>query len=175
MKFNKLDDSTRGKIRPRFKLGTPEKKEDVMQLIFEASKDDESVAATIFSRFIKIRIPIEKRHYWSPVISLSFEQEEDRTLIRAHIGPSEKVWGLFTFFYAAVGILGLFASLWAYMQWTLNNNKQILIVIPVSILILVSIFFTSQFGQKKGSLQMIHLLRFLRKSIDNIKCDRVEE
>ncbi|PIE87534.1 MAG: hypothetical protein CSA01_00385 [Bacteroidetes bacterium] len=145
MIFNKLDNTIKGKIRPRFKLQTPETKEE------------------------------EEQHYWSPVLNLSCDDEEepDKTIIRGQIGPSENVWVLFVFGYSAIAVFGFFASIWAYVKWNINGELRYLIIIPIAILLILSIFLASKFGQYKGHSQMLRLLHFLRQSVDTIECERI--
>jgi len=176
MVFNKLDDSAIGKIRPRFKLESPESMETIMSIILDAAQKDESIITLQQqNRFIKISIPENEKHYWSPVLNLTCDNKEiaDKTVIRGHIGPSENVWGLFVLTYSAIAILGFFASVWAYVQWVLNKDLMYFWSVPLSIFLLFTMFATSKYGQKKAHLQTLHIMRFLRKAVDNIECVRV--
>ena len=174
MSFNKLDESTAGKIRPRFNLQTPVKKEEVMDLIHSFGKGDDSIIVYKYSRFIRLSIPQKDRHTWSPVLNLSFDQEEDRTYIRCLIGPSETVWQSIMLFYIAFSLLGFFGSMFALVKVQTSGEYGYLTIIPVSIAILASIFLISQSGKIKAHTQMLHLLRYLRKSVDSIECVRVD-
>lgn len=176
MVFNKLDDSAIGKIRPRFKLESPESMETIMSIIMEAAKNDKSVfSLQQHDRYIKISIPENEKHYWSPVLNLTCDNKEvlNKTVIRGQIGPSESVWGLFVLTYAAIAILSFFASVWAYVQWVLQKDLFYFYVIPLALALLFSIFITSKFGQRKAHLQTLHIMRFLRKAVDNIECERI--
>ena len=85
MVFNKLDDSAAGKIRPRFKLESPESMETIMHLIMKAAKEDKTIVSLQQqNRFIKITIPENEKHYWSPVLNISCDNKEitDKTIIR---------------------------------------------------------------------------------------------
>lgn len=176
MIFNKLDDSAIGKIRPRFKLESPESMSNIMNIILEAAAKDETIVTRKqHNKYIKITIPDSEKHYWSPVLNLSCDNKEikDKTIIRGHIGPSEDVWGIFILTYAAIAILGFFASVWAYVQWVLNKDLFYFYVIPIAIALLFSIFITSKYGQRKAHLQTLHIMRFLRRAVDKIECERV--
>ncbi len=176
MIFNKLDNTIKGKIRPRFKLQTPETKEKFIQLVQAEAKKNNTVKLLVRQhKYLRLSIPEKEQHYWSPVLNLSCDDEEepDKTIIRGHIGPSDNVWILFVFGYSAIAILGLFASIWAYVKWNIDGEVRYLIIIPTAILLILSIFLTSKFGQYKGHSQMLRLLRFLRQSIDSIECERI--
>lgn len=174
MSFNKLDESAMGKIRPRFKLQTPEKKEDVMALIKSFETKDETVIGNRYDRSIRLSIPKKDQHYWSPVLNLTFEQEKDHCLIRCQIGPKETVWQMIMMLYIGFSVLSFFGAMFALVKWQLNGTTHFLFIIPVALLILGSIFLISNTGKAKGHSQMLHLLRFLRNAIDSIHCERVE-
>lgn len=176
MIFNKLDNTAKGRIRPRFKLETPESKETFIRLVQEEAKKDNSVKLSVEKGFfLKLSIPKEEQHYWSPVVNLNCDDKEkpNKTVIIGHIGPSVSVWLMFVLVYIILAILSFFGSIWAYVQWTLNKELKYLIIIPIAILLVLSIFLTSKFGQYKGHTQMIHLLRFLRRATDSIECKRI--
>lgn len=172
MPFNKLDDTTAGKIRPRFKLITSLTKEEIMNLIHIKAEEDPTIINSRFDRFIKLSIPKKDSHYWSPVLTLSFDTETESTVIRGLIGPRDKVWTKFMFFYVAASTLGLFGSIFAMVQWQLHDNLSFLLIIPLSIAVVMSIFLISRFGKIKAHLQMLHLLRFLRSAVDQTDCKR---
>lgn len=174
MPFNKLDDTPAGKIRPRFRLKTSLSQEEIMNLIHEHGEADETVINSKYGRFIKLTIPKAERHYWTPVLSLSFDQEKDGTLIRGLIGPNDKVWTMFSFFYIATGTLGTIGSIFALVQYQLYDTLAFIFIIPLTIAILSTIFYTAKFGKTQAHTQMIHLLRFLRRAVDETDTVRVE-
>ena len=176
MKFNKLDHTIKGRIIPRFKLESPQSKIDIMILIKTSAEKDPTInCIQQQTRFLRLSIPKNKQHYWSPVLKLSCDDNEieGKTIIRGHIGPNESVWGIFFLTYAAIAVLGFFGGIWAYAQYLFKQETIYLWIFPISILILLTMFITSKFGQKKAQTQMLHLMRFLRKSIDSIECNRV--
>ncbi|PIE50546.1 MAG: hypothetical protein CSA38_02815 [Flavobacteriales bacterium] len=175
MIFNKLDNTAKGKIRPRFKLQTPETKETFIRLVqAEAEKNPAVKLSVNRHKYLRLSIPEEEQHYWSPVLNISCDDEEEphKTIIRGHIGPSENVWSLFVLVYSAIAIVGFFGSIWAYVKWNVDGETGYLIIIPIAILLVLSIFLTSKFGQYKGHSQMLRLLRFLRRAVDTIECER---
>ena len=176
MKFNKLDHTIKGKIRPRFKLESTDQKENIMQIIkLAAEKDDSIDIIQQQSRFLRISIPIKEQHYWSPLLKISCNDNEveGKTIIRGHIGPNESVWGIFFLSYSAIALVGFFGGIWAYAQWLFNKNPYLLVIIPVCALLLSTMFITSKIGQNKAKKQTLHIMRFLRKAVDNIECTRI--
>ena len=175
MPFNKLDETTAGKIRPRFKLESSVPMEEIKQIVLQSVKSDETLIHNAYDRFIKITVAQEDQHYWSPLLSLTFDQEENRTLIRGVIGPKESIWTMFMFFYISLAVSGFFGSMYSLVKWQTSNDKSYLIIIPIAIILLLSVFLTSKHGKVQAHVQTLHLLRALRKSVDDIDCTRVEE
>jgi hypothetical protein len=175
MPFNKLDDSAAGKIRPRFKLQTPLDIDSIMDIIAGHSQETPDVHCRRHARVLRLSIPKDDQHIWSPVLHLSFDSEGDHTIIRGMIGPSESIWQTIMVFYLSISILGFFGSMYALAEWQLHDNLMWLSIIPLTLLALSSIFAISASGKKQAHAQMLHLLRFLRRSVDQVACTRVEE
>lgn len=177
MPFNKLDETSLGKIKPRFKLETPESKEDIMALILVESEKDDTVKSSTHTHHIKIKLPSKDQHYWSPVMNLSFDWDEydNKLYIRGVIGPNDKVWTMFMFFYIGTIMAGLFGGIWALTKWQVSDDLSLIWIIPVSIFIFGSIFSTVKYGKRKAHTQMLHLLRFLRKAVDSVDCERSDD
>lgn len=177
MPFNKLDHTAVGKIKPRFKLQTPEDKEVMLGLIIDQAKLDESIKVSTHTNQIKIKMPIAEQHYWSPVLNLTCEWDEydKKTFIRGVIGPNDKVWTMFTFFYVGVIMIGMFGGIFSLVKWQIHDDSTWLFIIPLSIFIFGSIFSTVRYGKRKAHTQMLHLLRFLRRAVDSVECVRVDD
>jgi hypothetical protein len=175
MPFNKLDETSAGKIRPRFKLESPVPKEELMEVVIHYLKQDDTLVFNTYQRFIKISVPSKDQHYWSPLLSLSFNQEKGRTLIRGVIGPKESIWTMFMFFYISLAVAGFFGSMYALVKWQINDDKSFLVIIPIVTILLLSVFYTSKYGKTEAHTQTLHLLRALRKAVDTVECTRVEE
>jgi hypothetical protein len=62
MPFNKLDDSTAGKIRPRFKLKSPVDKDELMELIYSQAKEDKTIGVQKQGRSLRLSIPKHAQH-----------------------------------------------------------------------------------------------------------------
>jgi len=177
MPFNKLDDTAIGKIKPRFKLESPESKEDMMALILAEAEKDESVRSSSVRHNIRLKLPIKEQHYWSPVMNLSFEWDEydNKLYIRGVIGPNDRVWTMFMFFYIGTIMVGLFGGIWALTKWQVSDDLSLIWIIPFSIFVFGSIFSTVKYGKRKAHTQMLHLLRFLRKAVDSVECKRCDD
>lgn len=149
------------RIRPRFKkyYDLPaEKVEDIIKEKLDSSTD---FSASVDRGHFTIRIKSEDRHYWSPQLNLSFEEEENRTLIRGLYGPAPNVWTIFLFAYLAIGVLSIFALFLGFSYWMLGKEIQILWALPILAVSALLVYMIAQFGQKIGAEQTFRLNRFM--------------
>jgi hypothetical protein len=176
MPFNKLDHTAIGKIKPRFKLETPESKEMVMRIIINNAKKDPTIVLSTYTHFIKLRYPKTDQHYWSPVLQLSFDWDDydHKTYIRGVIGPNEKVWTMLMFFYSGLLIIALFGGIFSLTKWQISNDPSLLWIAPLCLFLFGSIITVAKIGKRKAHTQMLHLMRFLRRALDTIECKRTE-
>ena len=171
MPFHKLEKYKIGRIRPRFKLESPLSKEQIIKILRTAAEKNDSVdCIQQQSRFLRLSIPEAEQHYWSPVLKISCDDNEieGKTIIRGHIGPNESVWSIFFLVYASVTALGFFGSIWAYAQWFFDKNPYYLIIIPLAVVIISTMFIASKIGQRKAHKQTLHIMRFLKNATNSI-------
>jgi hypothetical protein len=123
---------------------------------------------------ISVKIPEEDRHFWSPQLDLSIEQEEGegKTLIRGHYGPNPNTWALFTYGYVVLGILFVFVGIWGMSKMTLHKPAPELWLLLVISGLAAGLYILAQFGQKLGAEQMFRLHFFYQKAIgENIRIE----
>jgi hypothetical protein len=97
---------------------------------------------------------------------LTFEQEEDRVIVRGLYGPNPTVWAIFFFGYVALGLSSLFLGLWGLTRLSLEMDASILWALPVFGVIALILYFSAQVGQKLGAQQLFdihHLYEDLMK------------
>jgi hypothetical protein len=148
--------------------------DSIMDIIAHHSNNSPDIYCKRHARVLRLSIPKENQHIWSPVMHLSFDREENHTIIRGLIGPSESIWQTIMVFYLSVSILGFLGSMYALVEWQLRDNWLWLSIIPITVLALSSIFAISASGKKQAHAQMLHLLLFLRRSVDQTSCMRIE-
>jgi hypothetical protein len=125
-------------------------------------------SANILPNFIVLNIRAQDQHFWSPQLSISFEPDEENpefTVIRGLYGPNPTVWALFTYGYAALGILGTFLGMYGFSQYSLGQPSAILWSLPVLAILALVLYIVAQFGQKVGAEQMFTLHHFFEDSI----------
>lgn len=157
------------RIRPRFKAKYRMKPEEVGDLVRKHMAElDCGCSAKILPGFIVLNVRKQEEHFWSPQLSLSFEVDEENkefTIIRGLYGPNPTVWALFTYGYAALGILATFLGMYGFSQYTLGQNAAILWSLPVFAVLALVLYLVAQFGQKLGAEQMFTLHHFFEDSV----------
>lgn len=148
------------RIRPRFKHQIKGKKDELERRICDVLEKEKQFVFTHLPDHIQIRIPSKDQHYWSPQLQLSFEQEEDKVIVRGLYGPNPTVWALFFFSYVTIGILGLFVGMWGFSLLMLNKDAWMLWFIPGLGVVALILYLISQAGQKLGAQQMFDLHHF---------------
>lgn len=153
------------RIRPRFQQTISATSAAFQQQVkLQLEKPGARCVGTVIPDFIILKIPEAERHFWSPQLSLSLEEEEDgQMLIRGLYGPNPSVWAIFFFGYAALGILALFAGIIGFSRLSLDLDAPILWLLPVFAGGALALYFGAQTGQKIGAAQMFTLHHFLEE------------
>ena len=154
------------RIRPRFIYSSKESPEKIhSKFKNRLAEDNAPVIGVIIPDHIILKIQPERRHYWSPQLSLSLEKKGDVTLVRGLYGPNPNVWATFFFGYAALGISALFASMIGLSQWFLGLNAYWLWTVPICLFIAIILYLIAQAGQKVGAQQMFELHHFYEETM----------
>lgn len=152
-------------VRPRFKVLTQEKPEDIASRMNEyLERKDTLVKGKVYARYGKLRLPTAQQHYWSPQLGLTMEETEEGTLIRGLIGPKPSVWTMFVFFYTAIGFSTLIVGIVGLSHWTIGESPTILWAVPVLILVFLSLYLIASMGKLKSREEMRLLLNSFRES-----------
>ena len=139
------------KVRPRFKVQTSYTAEELVNRIKEALDQENAICqGGVHVMGGTISIPMEDRHYWSPQLSLSFEETDNGTILRGLYGPRPAVWGMFVFFYAIIGVTTMIVATIGFSKLSLGGSGSLLWLVPVLLLIFLSLYLVSYTGQKVG-------------------------
>lgn len=178
MPFNRLNHNILGEIRPRFSLKIACEPEVALEHVKKRMLEDKTVSGERSLSLLFIKTPSWLQHYWSPEMTARIEVEEftDYTSVSCLVGPRQSVWALFVFFYSIIGIATLFAIMFGYIRYTQFDSPALLYCSSIGVLLLLSVFITSKFGQRKGRDQMLHLISFLYHSLDEItEVERIDD
>lgn len=159
------------RVRPRFRREIRQSPETLSKNIEEQIHHQNSpfIMSSVpgVHSHIILKIPTVERHYWSPQLSLTLEEQEDgQTLVRGLYGPAPSVWTLFTFGYAVLSILSFFAFALGFSQWNLGMPAPILWVLPIVLLLFIGMYVLAQLGQKMGAAQTYKLHYFFENLLE---------
>jgi len=153
------------RLRPRFKHFTNLSPAEIENMVKEEKVENGTgYEINMLAGHVSFKVPIKKRNFWSPELTLSIEEGEDKTVIRGFYGPNPTTWALFTYGYVILGILSLFVGMWALAKITLNKPAPELWLLLVFVLLASVLYVVAQFGQKLGAEQM-YKLHFFYESV----------
>jgi len=152
--------------RPRFKMVVPISTKELEARLTDKLKDKSIDCECVFlDGHCVIKIPYGERHFWSPELSLSIEEDKDGSLIRGLYGPNSTIWTMFMFGYIGIGTLAFFTSFYGFSRLSLGMEAQILWLLPVLVACALMIYLFAQVGQKLGAEQMYRLHHFFEATI----------
>jgi hypothetical protein len=151
-------------FRPRFQFLFESKEPEIIQQVEHALKNDnpEAFHAKIKQGHFTIFINPAKKHYWSPILDLTFETtEEGQTQMRCLLAPSPSVWTLFMFCYS-ITIFGIFLGVMVgSAQQFLGGTAWGFYVAAVSGFLCLIFFLIAQYGKKLAAKEMKSLKAFV--------------
>lgn len=154
-------------IRPRFKVNLSQSPDLIKsQLEVGLNQGDSGIYGTLIDGHATLSLPKEDQHYWSPQLGLSFESSDTGSTLRGLYGPRPEVWTMFVLFYSIIGFAALVISIIGYSNWSLGQSAQILWAVPVLMVIFLTLYLVSYFGQKMGRKQMIQLHTFVESALN---------
>ena len=157
------------RIRPRFQVETSLSVEEMEEIFTRhLAKEEVTVRGRVNHGHGTITLPVEEQHYWSPQLSLTIEEVEEGSLLRGVYGPRPSVWTMFVFFYALIGFAATIIAIIGFSYYSLGKSEgQILWLVPILILVFLSLYLVSYFGQKLGHDQIRTLHRFVGDCIED--------
>ncbi len=154
------------RIRPRFKIEVNTSEAELIKLLKAELVDKEnSCVGLVTGNFSVIKIPAQERHFWSPQLTLSYDERDEKTIIRGLYGPNPTVWAVFFFGYAILGIVALFILVVGFSRYSLDMSTTILWVLPGLGVGAVVLYIVAQTGQKFGAEHMYTLHHFFEDTI----------
>lgn len=145
-------------IRPRFTLTSKSSVESICSrykaILLTKQKPFEG---KVRHGYISIIPSEEHRHYWSPHLSIIVEKSEENEkviLLKGLYGPAPAVWTMFIFFYAIIALATVIIAVIGFANMSIGESGKILWALPFLIIIFLSIYATSYYGQQKGKDQI---------------------
>ncbi|MEM9280813.1 MAG: hypothetical protein AAGA96_03220 [Verrucomicrobiota bacterium] len=143
------------RVRPRFRQVVDGEMEKVGSFIVDhVTENSERCIAKKFPGFVRIRIPENDQHFWTPRLTLSLYPEgENKTLVCGVYGPNANVWGIFLYGYLVTGFLTMISAVFVISEWAIGKELETLPYLIPSSISLVALYLTAQMGQKIASQQ----------------------
>lgn len=148
------------RIRPRFKHEIIGQQNVIESELCDALDQQKQFNYHYLPGHLYIKIQPGERHFWSPQLHLSFDQQEDRVVLRGLYGPNPSLWAVFFFGYVILGLLATFVAVWGFSLWSLGKDSSILWVIPALGVLALLLYLAGQIGQKFGAQQMFDIHHF---------------
>jgi len=154
-------------LRPRFKKELPQSNTAVIQLFADAKKQQSDYIISIIDDHVFLKLPQHKQHFWSPQLQLEINEVNHNTaMLHGLFGPNPTVWTMFMFFHFIVGGLFVGFGIWAYSNWTLDNEYAIQVgVMVLMVIIWIGMYFAGRIGRDSSKDQMHELHDFMKKII----------
>ncbi|AFK01816.1 hypothetical protein Emtol_0663 [Emticicia oligotrophica DSM 17448] len=155
--------------RPKFKITSEKKVSEIIQLLTDSLDATKlPIEGKVFSTHGLLRIKPEEQHYWSPQLSISFEETEDhKTIIRGMYGPHPSVWAIFLMGYVFFGLGIFFLTMIGLVRMSLKLDASILWLVPVFVIGAIVEWFMAQTGQKVGAEQTFMIHHFFEDALND--------
>ena len=154
-------------LRPRFQLEL----EHSCEILNKRFKDlnQERFIVTVVDDHIFIKIPQERRHFWSPQLHLELlEMGEGKSKLFGLFGPNPTIWTMFMFFHFIVAAVFIGFGIWAYSLWSLEQDYTIQTFVSIlMVLVWFILYFIGRLGRRAGKPEMRELYSFMSEILGN--------
>ena len=158
----------RPRQRPRFLVEVSCRPDDVMDALRERvggtveqmEGSNPAVVGAFSRRHGVLKIPLDRRHFWSPELSLTIEpvdEAPDRTRVRGRFAPHPHIWTGFVFTYGTLFLIGLAGLVYALAQLALGRDPVALLVPLASLALSAFVYGAAFIGQGLGSEEIYQL------------------
>ncbi|MCU0752191.1 MAG: hypothetical protein MUF86_14075 [Akkermansiaceae bacterium] len=130
------------------------------RIVGQAGSDGSLCEVLSFPGFICLRIPEDRRRFWSPRLHLSLEAEgEGKTRVSGTYGPNANMWSSFLYGYLLVGSAGLFSGILGWCQAALGMRAWGLWIFYPMLAAVAGMYLLGRIGRKLGERQTMELHR----------------
>lgn len=156
------------RTRPKFKIVSDRSIKEIVHLLADAlQKTASPVEGKVSYTHGMLRIKFEQQHFWSPQLSISFEETDShKTIIRGMYGPHPNVWTIFMLSKFALGISLFFVAMLGLVNLYLKVDAAILWWVPILASGIIIVWAMGQVGQKIGEQQTFTLHHFFEEAIN---------
>lgn len=155
-------------MRPRFRVPVRGDAQSARRRLQAALKAEgcRLKGGRVGERF-ELTVPDEDRHYWSPHLSLVFDDEDGELTAEGRFGPHPHVWTMFVAIYAHVVFIGIAGAMYGFSQWMVGEHPWALWALPITALLAALVYLSAFYGQGLGSDQMYELRAFVEEVLEH--------
>lgn len=160
----------RPRMRPRFVIDVETGADTLMACLRgRLEADAESFVGVFSERHGVVRIPPERRRFWSPQLDILIEPTDrgpgaSRVVVR--FAPHPPVWLAFVFTYAVLFALGLSGVMYALAEISMGRSPWCLVSTALSVGAAGFVYGAAFIGQGLGASEMFDLRRWLDGCLD---------
>ena len=155
-------------MRPTFEQELPYPKDEVMRRVgAELKKPDRQHKSLLFTQYAELHIADAAVRYWSPHLSLSFDEEGEHTRVRGRFAPRNEVWTLIWVIYLLLAFSAFFALVFECASWMLGQSTWFGIAALIAIVGIGAIYVLRQIGQMLSADQMVELKSDWQQVVDH--------
>lgn len=135
-------------MRPTFEMQLPLSCEEVTRRISETLQQPSWRDTSLgFGSYIELHVPKRELRYWSPHLSLHFEDHDQSTRVFGRFAPRQEVWTLVWGIYLALAFTAFFALIYVYCEWLLGQQTWFIVLPPICLIGIISLHIASRIGQ----------------------------
>lgn len=151
------------RMRPRMMVETTAPEQELFRVLRRRFASAECpFEGTIAGRYVVIRIPEDRQHFWSPQFQIEVSPRDHGLLLDGLFMPPAAVWTAFAGVYALVIFAGFTGFTFGLAQLHLQQPATALWSLPAMLVMLGLIYGAALIGQRLGHGQMEELSGFLQ-------------
>lgn len=154
-------------MRPTFEETLPTSISHVTAQLIAGLKDPHAeIRGKVGVRSAELVMKRGDRHFWSPYLSLAFDERDGKSIMFGRFSPHPSVWSGFIASYSVLGTTAIFAAIYGFSQWSLGQSPTALYACAASLFLLGTSYGSTFIGQNLGSDQMYAMRHFVDRCIE---------
>lgn len=158
---------SRPRIRPTFEETLPTSIARVTSELIDALKDEHApVRGKVGRLSAEIVIVRAERVFWSPHLSLAFDERDGRAIMFGRFSPHPSVWSGFVASYALFAIIAICGSIGGYSQWSIGQRPTALYAVLMAMVGFGTSYGAAFIGQSMALDQVYAMRHFVDRCIE---------
>ena len=157
------------KLRPKYIKHIEKNIDETKDLLVNRLKNTKNqLRCEVYNSHILVKYKKELHKIWSPQINITFQKEENETIVRGKIGPSGDIWLIFVFFYFFFALLFFGAISFTLIQISLKHAYSASLYVSLfGFMAVLGMYLISYIGQRKSKSQIDYLYKWIESSLNN--------